>query len=109
MSITRIIFLLGAVLCLVALVALVKAGGGLRKRDSIEKRESLSRVFSPRRLLAQFIGLFAGLCFVGGAMALFQRDASDRVDWKIAVVMLALSQFLILCAWLLVRKRSDAP
>ena len=104
MSLTRVMFLLGAVLCIVALVALIKAGGGLRKRDSTVQRESLSQLLSPRRLLAQLIGLFAGICFVGGAISLFQHDASGRVDWKIAVVMIALSQFLILCAWLLVRK-----
>ncbi len=107
MSVTKVMLLLGAVLCIVALVALVKGGGGLRKPDPTAPRESLSQLLSPRRLLAQFIGLFAGICFVGGAMSLFHLDSSgDRVDWKVAVVMIALSQFLILCAWLLVRKKT---
>jgi hypothetical protein len=106
MSSTRVIFLLGAVFCIVALIALIKAGGGLRKPNAAAQRESLSEVFNFRRLLAQALGLFAALCFVACVMSLFHLDSSShRGDWKIAVVMIALSQFLVLCVWLLVRKK----
>jgi hypothetical protein len=104
MSTTRIILLLGAVLCVVGLVALVKAGGGLRKADPAIQRQELFRELSFRRLLGRLLGGFGGLLFVGGFMSLFQRDASGKVDWATAVVMIALSQFLVLCVWLLVRK-----
>jgi hypothetical protein len=105
MSSKNIIFLLAGIICVVGLIALVKAGGGLRKSDSTGQRESLSQTFSMRKMLAQFIGIFAVICFVGGAMSLFQRDGFEKVDWRIAVGMIALSQFLMLCVWLLGRKK----
>jgi hypothetical protein len=60
-----------------------------------------------RRILARLLGGFAGLCFIGGVVSCFQRDSSGRVDWTIAVVMIVLSQILLLCVWLLIRKRND--
>ena len=104
MSMTRVIFLLLAMLCIVALVLFIKAAGGLRKSDPATQREELIRELSIRRLLGRLLGGFAGISFVAGVMCLFQRDASGRVDWTLGVVLIALSQFLVLCVWLLVRK-----
>ena len=101
---TRLIFVGLAILCIVALAAFIKACGGLRRSDPAAQREELFRELSIPRLLGRLLGGFAGVCFVGGVVSLFQRDSSGRVDWPLGVVMIALSQFLVLCVWLLVRK-----
>ena len=106
---TRLLFIGLAILCIVALFAFIRAGGGLRRSNPAEQRGELFRELSVRRLLGRLLGGFAGIFFIAGVMSLFRRDSSGRVDWTTAVVMIGLSQFLVLCIWLLVRRTKMSP
>jgi hypothetical protein len=107
MQIAATIFIVLAVAVIVAMFVRSRAREGvpvlkITEQDRVELRE-FRRELGPRRILARLLGGFAGICFVGGVMSLFHRDASGGVDWTIAVVMIVLSQILVLCVWLLVR------
>ncbi len=67
-------------------------------------RQDTRREFSIRKIVARFVGFLGGLCFLAAVMSVFARNASGRVDWPAAVVLLILSQVLLLSVWLLVRK-----
>jgi hypothetical protein len=69
--------------------------------------QNFRREFGIRKILAQIIGTFAGLCFVAGFMSLFNLDERSRADRHTAVVLIVFSQILIFCVWLLVRKKND--
>jgi hypothetical protein len=111
MQIAATIFIVLSVGIIVAMFVRSKAREGvpvfkLTEKDKADLQE-VHRELGIRRILARLLGGFAGLCFIGGVMSLFQRDVSGAVNWTVAAVMIVLSQILLLCVWLLIRKRDD--
>jgi hypothetical protein len=107
MQIAAIIFAMLAVVIVVAMFVRSRTREGipvfkLTARDKAELKET-RRVFGIRRILARLLGGFAGVCFIGGVVCLFYREASGRVDCITAVIMIILGQILLLCAVLLWR------
>jgi hypothetical protein len=76
------------------------------ENDRVEFRQ-LRQEITIGWLLARLLGTFASLFFVGGVMSVVYPDSSGRTGWHTAVVMILLSQILLLCVWLLTRKRND--
>jgi hypothetical protein len=74
-------------------------------RSEFEKmRQDARREFSIRKIVARFLGFLGGLCFLAGVMSVFAGNPSGRVDWRTGVALIVLSQVLLLCVWLLLRK-----
>ncbi len=109
MQIAATIYIVLSVVIVIAMFVRSRAREGvpvfkLTDKDKTDLQE-VRREFGIRRILARLLGGFAGLCFIGGVLSLFHREASGSVDWITAVVMIVLSQILLLCAVLLVRSK----
>jgi len=102
MQIAAIIFIVLAMAIVVAMFVRSRVREGvpvlkLTEKDRVELGE-FRRELGVRRILARSLGGFAGVCFIGGVMSLFRRDASGRIAWTVAVAMIVLSQnFASMC------------
>ena len=104
MSNARATLLFYGVILIVANVAFIQFYLSKRKRNSTSQRKRPSKVFSIRRLLAQLIGLFGVMCSFVGGWPLIERDPSGHADWKLGLGMVVFGQFVVFCAWLMIKK-----